>query len=108
MNKQFDLFQKMKIKEVCDNISRMTYSYINPDTKQPTVVPSKHYKDILKKIKYYEDRKAKNDEKLAQLNEDNLTLTSTLKLLKQKKEILEKMESELSDFIPSKKKDVAK
>lgn len=47
MNKQFDLFQKMKIKEVCDNISRMTYSYINPDTKQPTVVPSKHYKDIL-------------------------------------------------------------
>ena len=44
---QFDLFQKMKIKEVCDNISRMTYSYINPDTKQPTVVPSKHYKDIL-------------------------------------------------------------
>ena len=78
----------MKIKEVCDNISRMTYSYINPDTKQPTVVPSKHYKDILKKIKYYEDRKAKNDEKLAQLNEDNLTLTSTLKLLKQKKEVL--------------------
>ena len=37
----------MKIKEVCDNISRMTYSYINPDTKQPTIVPSKHYKDIL-------------------------------------------------------------
>ena len=108
MNKQFDLFQKMKIKEVCDNISRMTYSYINPDTKQPTVVPSKHYKDILKKIKYYEDRKAKNDEKLAQLNEDNLTLTSTLNLLNQKKEVLEKMESELSDLIPSKKKDVAK
>ena len=31
----------MKIKEVCENISRMTYAYINPDTKQPTVVPSK-------------------------------------------------------------------
>lgn len=107
MNKQFDLFQKMKIKEVCDNISRMAYSYINPDTKQPTVVPSKHYKDILKKIKYYEDRKAKNDEKLAQLNEDNLTLTSSLKLLNQKKEVLEKTESELLDLIPSKKKDVA-
>lgn len=66
------------------------------------------YEDILKKIKYYEDRKAKNDEKLAQLNEENLTLTSTLKLLNQKKEALEKMESELSDLIPSKKKDVAK
>lgn len=66
------------------------------------------YEDILKKIKYYEDRKAKNDEKLAQLNAENLTLTSTLKLLNQKKEVLEKMESELSDLIPSKKKDVAK
>ena len=66
------------------------------------------YEDILKKIKYYEDRKAKNDEKLPQLNEENLTLTSTLKLLNQKKEVLEKMESELSDLIPSKKKDVAK
>lgn len=66
------------------------------------------YEDILKKIKYYEDRKAKNDEKLAQLNEENLTLTSTLKLLNQKKEVLEKMEFELSDLIPSKKKYVAK
>lgn len=66
------------------------------------------YEDILKKIKYYEDRKSKNDEKLAQLNEENLALTSTLKLLNQKKEVLEKMESELSDLIPSKKKYVAK
>lgn len=66
------------------------------------------YEDILKKIKYYEARKAKNDEKLAQLNEENLTLASTLKLLNQKKEVLEKMESELSELIPSKKKDVAK
>ena len=52
--------------------------------------------------------KAKNDEKLAQLNEENLTLASTLKLLNQKKELLEKMESELSELIPSKKKGVAK
>ena len=66
------------------------------------------YEDILKKIKYYEARKAKNDEKLAQLNEENLTLASTLKLLNQKKELLEKMESELSELIPSKNKDVAK
>lgn len=66
------------------------------------------YEDILKKIKFYEVRKAKNDEKLKALNEENLTLTSTLKLLNQKKEVLEKMETELSDLIPSKKKDVAK
>lgn len=37
----------MKIKEVSENISRMTYAYINPDTNQPTIVPSKHYKDLL-------------------------------------------------------------
>lgn len=66
------------------------------------------YEDIIKKIKYYEVRKAKNDEKLAQLNEENLTLTSTLKLLNQKKDMLEKMESELSGLIPNKKKNVAK
>lgn len=47
MNKQFDLFQKMKISEVCENISKMTYAYVNPNTKEPTVVPAKHYKDIL-------------------------------------------------------------
>ena len=37
----------MKIKEVCENISRMTYAYINQGIKQPTVVLSKHYKNIL-------------------------------------------------------------
>lgn len=47
MNKQFDLFVKMKCKELSENISRMTYAYINPETKQPTIVPAKHYKDIL-------------------------------------------------------------
>ena len=45
---------------------------------------------------------------MKKLNEENLTLTSTLKLLNQKKELLEKMESELSDFMSSKKKDVPK
>ncbi len=38
----------MKIKEVCENISRMTYAYINLNTQRSSlVVPSKHYKDIL-------------------------------------------------------------
>ena len=47
MNKQFDLFQKMKLKETCETISKMTYAYVNPTTKEPTVVPSKHYRGIL-------------------------------------------------------------
>ena len=33
-----DLFQKIKIKKVSEKISRMTYSYINPDTNQPIEV----------------------------------------------------------------------
>lgn len=47
MNKQFDMFVKMKIKELCENISRMTYAYVNPETKLPTVVPASHYRNIL-------------------------------------------------------------
>lgn len=47
MNKQFDVFVKMKIKELSENISRMTYAYVNPETHEPTIVPAKHYKDIL-------------------------------------------------------------
>lgn len=47
MNKQFDLFQKLKIKDVCEDISKMTYAYVQPETNQPTVVPAKHYRDIL-------------------------------------------------------------
>lgn len=49
MKKQFDEFQKMKMKDVCKTIEDMTYSYINPETKKPTVVPSKHYENILNK-----------------------------------------------------------
>lgn len=64
------------------------------------------YEDIVKKIKYYESRKSKTEEKIHQLNEESLKLSSTIKLLNQKKEMLEKMESELSDLIPSKKKTV--
>lgn len=48
MNKQFDIFTKMKINEMCKTIHDMTYTYINPETKQPTDVPSKHYLNILK------------------------------------------------------------
>lgn len=64
------------------------------------------YEDIVKKIKYYESKKSKTEEKIHQLNEESLKLSSTIKLLNQKKEMLEKMESELSDLIPSKKKSV--
>ena len=50
MNKNYDLFTKMKPKEMSKNISDMTYAYVNPDTKEPTVVPASHYEKILNKV----------------------------------------------------------
>ena len=49
MKKQFEDFQKMKIKEMCKTIEDMTYTFINPVTNQPTFVPAKHYENILNK-----------------------------------------------------------
>lgn len=49
MQKQFDNFQKMKIKEACKAIEDMTFSFINPVTNEPTYVPAKHYEEILGK-----------------------------------------------------------
>lgn len=48
MNKQFDVFVKMKMREMCKTIHDMTYTYIDPITNKPTDVPAKHYQDILK------------------------------------------------------------
>ena len=48
MNKQFDVFVKMKMTEMCKAIHDMTYTYIDPITNKPTDVPAKHYQDILK------------------------------------------------------------
>lgn len=62
------------------------------------------YEDIVKRISFIEKRKTKNEEKIKFLIEENNTLSSNLKLLNQKKEMLEKMNQDLADFIPDKKK----
>lgn len=49
MKKQFEDFQKMKIKDACKAIEDMTFTFINPTTNQPTYVPAKHYEGILNK-----------------------------------------------------------
>lgn len=51
MRKQYDDFTQMKLKEMCESISDMTYTYINPDTEKPTKVPPAHYEKILDQIK---------------------------------------------------------
>lgn len=62
------------------------------------------YEDIIKRISFIEKRKTKNEEKIKFLIEENNTLSSNLKLLNQKKEMLEKMNQDLADLIPYKKK----
>ena len=65
------------------------------------------YEDIIKRIANIEKKKIKNEERIKLLSEENNTLTVNLKLLNQKKEMLEKMDQDLADLISDKKKTVA-
>lgn len=62
------------------------------------------YEDIVKRISTIEKKKIKNEERIKTLSEENNILTANLKLLNQKKEMLEKMDQDLADLIPDKKK----
>ena len=48
------------------------------------------YEDIIKRIANIEKKKIKNEERIKLLSEENNTLNSNLKILNQKKEMLEK------------------
>ena len=65
------------------------------------------YEDIVKRISNIEKKKIKNEERIKTLSNENNVLTANLKLLNQKKEVLEKMDQDLADLIPDKKKIVA-
>lgn len=65
------------------------------------------YEDIIKRIANIEKKKIKNEERIKALSDENYILTANLKLLNQKKEMLEKMDQDLADLIPDKKKTVA-
>lgn len=65
------------------------------------------YEDTVKRIATIEKKKIKNEERIKTLSDENNVLTANLKVLNQKKEILEKMDQDLADLIPDKKKTVA-
>ena len=65
------------------------------------------YEDIVKRMSTIEKKKIKNEERIKTLSEENNILTVNLKLLNQKKEMFEKMDQDLADLIPDKKKTVA-
>lgn len=50
MRKQYDDFTQLKLKDMSKYISDMTYTYINPETSTPTVVPATHYEKILNNV----------------------------------------------------------
>lgn len=62
------------------------------------------YEDIIKRIASIEKKKIKNEQRIKSLSEENNTLTANLKILNQKKEMLEKMDQDLADLIPDKKR----
>lgn len=64
------------------------------------------YEDIVKRISTIEKKKIKNEDRIKLLSDENNVLTANLKLLNQKKEVLEKMDQDLADLIPDKKKAV--
>lgn len=61
------------------------------------------YEDIIRKIHLLENQKIKNEEKIKKYSEENILIANKLKLLNQKKEMMEKMESDLSDILSSQK-----
>lgn len=65
------------------------------------------YEDIIKRIANIEKKKIKNEERIKALSDENNILTANLKLLNQKKEMLEKTDQDLADLISDKKKTVA-
>lgn len=65
------------------------------------------YEDIIKRITNIEKKKIKNEERIKALSDENNILIANLKLLNQKKEMLEKMDQDLADLISGKKKTVA-
>ena len=57
MRRQYDDFTQMKLKDMSKSISDMTYTYLNPETREPTKVPPAHYEKILDQVteKYMAD-----------------------------------------------------
>ena len=61
------------------------------------------YEDIIRKIHLLENQKIKNEERIKKYSEEDILIANKLKLLNQKKEMMEKMESDLSDILSSQK-----
>lgn len=66
------------------------------------------YEDILREITVLSNKKIRNEERIQQLNEQNNSISSSLKILTSKKEMFEKLNSDLESVMRKKKKSTKK
>lgn len=62
------------------------------------------YEDILREIRILENQKCRNEKRIRELSEQNNSITSSLKILTSKKEMFEKLNSDLESVFRKKKK----
>lgn len=62
------------------------------------------YEDILREIRILENKKCRNENRIKELSEQNNSINSSLKILTSKKEMFEKLNSDLESVLRKKKK----
>lgn len=62
------------------------------------------YEDILREIRILENQKCRNENRIKELSEQNNSINSSLKILTSKKEMFEKLNSDLESVLRKKKK----
>lgn len=62
------------------------------------------YEEITRKIRTLETQRIRNEERIRHYMEQNSSITSKLKILIQKKEVMEKMDAELAEIMNTQQK----
>lgn len=66
------------------------------------------YEDVLREIKILENQKCRNENRIRELSEQNSSINSSLKILNSKKEMFEKLDSDLEAVMRKKKSKTSK
>lgn len=66
------------------------------------------YEDVIREIRVLENQRSRNEKRIKELNEQNNSITSSLKILNSKKEMFEKLDSDLETVMRKKKSKTSK
>ena len=66
------------------------------------------YEDVVREIRVLENQRSRNEKRIKELNEQNNSITSSLKILNSKKEMFEKLDSDLEAVMRKKKSKTSK